>query len=229
MPKLQLFLVIFFISCNMYCEDIDWHFRLKQCVTSHIIHIFSSTMSKKFLASLHSPYLLKSNIQRYNFLWRYKKQCNVLFWGLNSIQMREKESLECRGMHICALKTQKLPGPLSGPWPLRTCFARATPLCYISNFRPWKLGSPLTKSWQKQSKLRRMTRMPRSKREVRKQISSINSGSLWTFLRKIFKIILATFAHFIICWKKQWKMPQTDSMSNKVFAVWILYSICLAK
>ena len=31
-------------------------------------------------------------------------------------KMREKESLECVRMHILALKTQKLPGPLSGPW-----------------------------------------------------------------------------------------------------------------
>ena len=60
-PKPQLLLVIFFISCNMYCEDIDWNLRLKQCVTSHIIDLFFSTMSKKFLASLRSPYLLKSN------------------------------------------------------------------------------------------------------------------------------------------------------------------------
>ena len=30
--------------------------------------------------------------------------------------MREKESLECVRMHIWASKTQKLPGPLSGPW-----------------------------------------------------------------------------------------------------------------
>ena len=33
-----------------------------------------------------------------------------------AVKMREKESLECRRMHIGALKTQKLPGPLSGPW-----------------------------------------------------------------------------------------------------------------
>ena len=31
-------------------------------------------------------------------------------------KMREKESLECVRMYIWALKTQKLPGPLSGPW-----------------------------------------------------------------------------------------------------------------
>ena len=31
-------------------------------------------------------------------------------------KMREKESLECVGRNIRALKTQKLPGPLSGPW-----------------------------------------------------------------------------------------------------------------
>ena len=31
-------------------------------------------------------------------------------------KIREKESLECVKMHIWASKTQKLPGPLSGPW-----------------------------------------------------------------------------------------------------------------
>ena len=31
-------------------------------------------------------------------------------------KIREKESLECVRMHIWASKTQKLPGPLSGPW-----------------------------------------------------------------------------------------------------------------
>ena len=31
-------------------------------------------------------------------------------------KIREKEPLDCRRMHIWALKTQKLPGPLSGPW-----------------------------------------------------------------------------------------------------------------
>ena len=31
-------------------------------------------------------------------------------------KMREKEPLECRRIHIWALKTQKLPEPLSGPW-----------------------------------------------------------------------------------------------------------------
>ena len=33
-------------------------------------------------------------------------------------KIREKESLECVRMHIWASKTQKLPGPLSGPWTL---------------------------------------------------------------------------------------------------------------
>ena len=32
-----------------------------------------------------------------------------------------------------------------GPWLLRARFARTTPLCYVSNFRPQKLGSP---PWQ---------------------------------------------------------------------------------
>ena len=41
-------------------------------------------------------------------------------------KMREKESLECVTMHIWALKTQKLPGPLSGPWtPAADCLLRS--------------------------------------------------------------------------------------------------------
>ena len=41
-------------------------------------------------------------------------------------KMREKESLECVRMHIWALKTQKLSGPLSGPWtPAADCSLRS--------------------------------------------------------------------------------------------------------
>ena len=49
-------------------------------------------------------------------------KCNVMYYlcqflVLNYLsKMREKEPLECRRRHIWALKTQKLPGPLSGPW-----------------------------------------------------------------------------------------------------------------
>ena len=42
-------------------------------------------------------------------------------------------------MHIWALKTQKLPGPQ----PQIACFARTSPLRYVGNFRPQKLGRPL--------------------------------------------------------------------------------------
>ena len=60
--------------------------------------------------------------------------------------MREKESLECGRMHIWALKTKKLPGHLSRPWPQMACFTHATLLCYISNFWSQNLGLLLTKS-----------------------------------------------------------------------------------
>ena len=41
-------------------------------------------------------------------------------------KIREKESLECVRMHIWASKTQKLPGPLSGPWtPAAECLLRS--------------------------------------------------------------------------------------------------------
>ena len=53
-------------------------------------------------------------------------------------KIREKESLECGRMHIWALKTQNLPGPLSGPWtPAANCSLR-----YVCNFRPQHLGPP---------------------------------------------------------------------------------------
>ena len=41
--------------------------------------------------------------------------CTILGVEL-AVKIREKESLECRRMHIWASKTQKLPEPLSGPW-----------------------------------------------------------------------------------------------------------------
>ena len=68
-------LVTSFISCNMKINAVLFFvyfkilisilktltdiFRLKQCVTSHRIDLFFTAMSKNFLASLHSPYLLK--------------------------------------------------------------------------------------------------------------------------------------------------------------------------
>ena len=58
-------------------------------------------------------------------------------------KIREKEPLECGRMHIWALKTQKLPEPLSGPWtPATDCSHH-----YVGNFQSQKLGPPLTKSW----------------------------------------------------------------------------------
>ena len=65
-------------------------------------------------------------------------------------KIREKESLECGRMHIWALKTQKLPGPLSGPWtPAANCSLRSrnsASLCrQLSASAPG--APPLTKSW----------------------------------------------------------------------------------
>ena len=65
-------------------------------------------------------------------------------------KIREKESLECGRMHIWALKTQKLPGPLSGPWtPAANCSLRSHD---SASLRRQLLASapgapPLTKSW----------------------------------------------------------------------------------
>ena len=65
-------------------------------------------------------------------------------------KIREKESLECGRMHIWALKTQKLPGTLSGPWTLAAnCSLRSR---YSTSVR-WQLSAsgpgapPVTKSW----------------------------------------------------------------------------------
>ena len=50
-------------------------FRLKQCVTSHRSDLFFTAISKKFLASLCSPYLLKSNNHRHNFFMKIPTKC----------------------------------------------------------------------------------------------------------------------------------------------------------
>ena len=59
-------------------------------------------------------------------------------------KIREKESLECGKMHILALKTQKLPGPLSRPWTLvANCLLRShdsASLCW--QLWPKNLGPP---------------------------------------------------------------------------------------
>ena len=65
-------------------------------------------------------------------------------------KIREKESLECGRMHIWALKTQKLPGPLSGPWtPAANCSLRSRNSAslhrQLSASAPG--APPLTKSW----------------------------------------------------------------------------------
>ena len=65
-------------------------------------------------------------------------------------KMREKESLECVRMHIWALKTQKLPGPLSGPWtPAAYCSLRSHDSASLRRqLSAAEAGAPpLTKSW----------------------------------------------------------------------------------
>ena len=64
--------------------------------------------------------------------------------------MREKESLECVRMHIWALKTQKLPGPLSRPWtPAAYCLLRSRDSASLRRqLSAAEAGAPpLTKSW----------------------------------------------------------------------------------
>ena len=65
-------------------------------------------------------------------------------------KIREKESLEYVRMHIWASKTQKLPGPLSGPWtPAAECSLHSrnsASLC--RQLSASEAGAPpLTKSW----------------------------------------------------------------------------------
>ena len=65
-------------------------------------------------------------------------------------KIREKESLECGRMHIWALRTQKLPGPLSGPWtPAANCSLHSRDSTslrrQLSASAPG--APPLTKSW----------------------------------------------------------------------------------
>ena len=80
-----------FISCNMKINAVLFSvyfkilisilkiltniFRLKQCVTSHRSDLFFTAMSKNFLASLCSPYLLKSNNHRHNFFMKIPTKC----------------------------------------------------------------------------------------------------------------------------------------------------------
>ena len=65
-------------------------------------------------------------------------------------KMREKEPLECRRMHIWTLKTQKLPGPLSGPWiPAAKDSLRSRDSASLRRqLSALEAGAPpLTKSW----------------------------------------------------------------------------------
>ena len=65
-------------------------------------------------------------------------------------KIREKESLECVRMHIWASKTQKLPGPLSGPWtPAAECSLRSRDSALLRRqLSASEAGDPpLTKSW----------------------------------------------------------------------------------
>ena len=65
-------------------------------------------------------------------------------------KIREKESLECVRMHIWASKTQKLPGPLSGPWtPAAECSLRSRDSTSLrQQLSASEAGAPpLTKSW----------------------------------------------------------------------------------
>ena len=118
-------LVTSFISCNMKINAVLFSvyfkilisilkiltdiFRLKQCVTSHRSDLFFTAMSKNFLASLCSPYLLKSNNHRHNFFMKiptkckfqkhvitlkyqglFEVQCNVLFMSVFGVELPVK-------------------------------------------------------------------------------------------------------------------------------------------
>ena len=59
-------------------------------------------------------------------------------------KIREKESLECVRPIFEHQKPKSFQGPLAGPGPQpqNARFTRATPLRYVGNFRPQKLGPP---------------------------------------------------------------------------------------
>ena len=99
---------------------------------------FSLPWKKKFLVSLHSAYFLKStnaNFKACNNIkilgGLFEVQCNVQFMLIFGVELpvknEGKKPLACR--------------------PLRAHSTRITPRCYVINFRPRKLGPPLTKSW----------------------------------------------------------------------------------
>ena len=129
---------------------------MKQCATSHKIYLFFITHVIKFLTLLRLAYPLKSYNQRHNFSWRLKNGCNikifqidlstmyVLFLSAFGVEIdvknnKKRVSRMWENAYIWILKTQKLPGPLSGPW---TQPQIATPIHNISNVRPRNLPPP---------------------------------------------------------------------------------------
>ena len=115
------------------------------CYQSHNWSIFHHPCHKIFsLASLGIPQVIQL---KHNFSWRLKNKCsiseclkfievksNALFLSTFGVKIdvknKRKESLECVRMHIWASKTQKLPGPLSGPWtPAAECSRDSASLC----------------------------------------------------------------------------------------------------
>ena len=143
-------------------------YSLKLCVISHRINLF-------FTAFLHSAYLLKSNNNRHIFSWRYqqnvnfkaynnniksigelfKVQSNVLFM---SVFCFEREPLECRRMHIWALKLtaksslhRQLSASEAGPHSLTNSWIRTwVPRLYNKEY--WR-GSWEGMLWQRRNKV----------------------------------------------------------------------------
>ena len=94
-------------------------------------------------------------------------------------KIREKECLECVRMHIWASKTQKLPGPLSGPWtPCRRMLASLARLHFATSatvgLRSW--GPPLTKSW---------IRTCRSNANLNQRLKCVHDHDEWTRWKKL--------------------------------------------
>ena len=146
---MQCWFFLSVLKCKFPLEDIDWDIRLKQCATSYTIDLIYTTHVLKFSSLASLSIILKSYNQRHYFFMKIKKW--VIYKNISNFDVEVdiiNESKRVSRMWenaYLSIKTQKLPGPLSGPWTLAAdtaCFAHMTLLHYISKFWPQK-AAPL--------------------------------------------------------------------------------------
>ena len=131
------------------------------CYQSHNWSIFHHPCHKIFsLASLGIPQVIQL---KHNFSWRLKNKCsiwecfkfievksNALFLStfgvkIDVLNKRKRVSRMCENAYL-SIKNRKASRALKralDPRPQNARFARTTPLRYVGNFRPQKLGPPL--------------------------------------------------------------------------------------